>query len=45
MTRGQLGGVIEMDREVLDQLLNGLVSSGLLTMPVVDGVRVYRGRS
>lgn len=42
MTRGQIGGVIELSRDVLDALLDGLVRFGLLTVRLEDGVRVFR---
>ena len=40
--RGELGNAIKLDREALDELLDGLVRVGLVRMAVVDGVRVYR---
>lgn len=42
MTRKQLGGAVELDRDVLDQLLAGLVGIGMLAVTWEDGVRVYR---
>ena len=44
MSRGELGGVIGLERDSLDALLDGLVQFGLLTMAQVHGVRVYRVR-
>jgi hypothetical protein len=32
MNRGQLGHAIQLDRHILDELLAGLVSAGLLTV-------------
>ena len=48
MNRGQIGSVIELERDALDELLDGLVRFGLLRLAVEDGIRVYRavcGRS
>lgn len=42
MARGEIGRVIELDREVLDELLAALVSVGLLTASVEDGYQVFR---
>jgi hypothetical protein len=42
MTRGQIGSVIGLDRDVLDALLNGLVRFGQLAVALEDDVRVYR---
>ncbi len=42
MARGEIGRVIELDREVLDELLAALVSVGLLTASVEDGILVFR---
>jgi len=44
MTRRQLGHALDLDREVLDQLLAGLVSFGLLTVGTGPGGPVYRSR-
>ena len=43
MTRGAIGSVLDLDRDVLDQLLAGLVGAGLLVVTLENGVRVYRG--
>lgn len=42
MSRMQLGHAVDLDRDILDQLLAGLVSAGILTM--TNGVNgpVYR---
>ncbi len=42
MSRGELGRAIELERDTLDSLLDGLVQFGLLTMADVNGVRFYR---
>ena len=42
ISRGELGAAIKLDRDVLDDLLNGLVRFGLLTVVDQDGLRVYR---
>lgn len=42
MTRKQLGAAVELDRDVLDDLLAGLVSAGLLTLVRQEGGPVYR---
>ena len=41
MNRKQLGNVIELDREVMDELLAGMVEVGLLTVMWRDGMPVY----
>jgi hypothetical protein len=45
MTRQQLGHAVRLDRDVLDQLLDGLVLSGLLSLTWESGVPVYRSAS
>lgn len=42
MTRKQVGSAIELDRQLLDGLLAGMVSAGLLTLTWEGGVPVYR---
>lgn len=42
MTRGQIGSVIGLERNVLDQLLDGLVRFGLLVVSDEDGLQVFR---
>ena len=42
MNRGQLGGAVELDRDVLDELLAGLVGIGMLVVAWEDGLPVYR---
>jgi len=42
ITRGEIGHAVGLDREVLDQLLDGLVRFGLLVVTDLNGVRVYR---
>jgi hypothetical protein len=45
MTRRQLGHGIDLDRDVLEELLAGLVRAGLLTLAWEQGVPVYRATS
>lgn len=42
MNRGQLGGVIKLDRDTLSQLLTSLVQFGLLSVTPENGLPVYR---
>lgn len=42
LTRGQIGNAIDLAPDVLDGLLAGLVEAGLLTVSLVNGIRVYR---
>jgi hypothetical protein len=42
MTRKQLGNVIQLDREVMEELLAGMVEIGLLAVMWRDGMPVYR---
>ena len=42
MSRRQLGRALDLDRDVLDQLLAGLVSFGLLTVTTGPGGPIYR---
>jgi len=42
MTRKQLGAAVDLDRDVLDELLAGLVSAGLLAQAREGGGPVYR---
>lgn len=42
MTRKQIGNAVELDRDVLNQLLDGMVGMGLLTVAWDEGVPVYR---
>ena len=42
MTRKQLGNAIDLERQVLDELLDGLVRSGLLTVTDENGLKVFR---
>ena len=42
MNRKQLGSAVDLDRDVLDQLLAGLVEIGMLAVTWEGGVRVYR---
>ena len=45
MTRQQLGHAVDLDRDVLDELLAGLVRVGLLAVSWEIGVPVYRTRT
>jgi len=45
MNRKQLGHAVDLDRDVLDQVLAGLVSFGLLTVTTGLGGPVYRSTS
>ncbi len=42
MNRKQLGNAIKLDRPVLDDLLDGMVQAGLLTVAWENGVPVFR---
>ena len=42
MSRKQIGSAVDLDRDVLDQLLAGLVGIGMLTVAWEGGVWVYR---
>jgi hypothetical protein len=42
MNRQQIGNAVDLDRDVLDQLLAGLINIGLLTVAWKDGVPIYR---
>ena len=42
MYRKQLGHAVRLDREVLDELLAGLVQAGLLVVASEDGMAVFR---
>lgn len=42
VSRRQLGHAVDLDRDVLDQLLSGLVEFGLLTLTTGAGGPVYR---
>jgi hypothetical protein len=42
MTRKQIGNAVDLDRNVLNQLLDGMVGMGLLTVAWEDGMPVYR---
>ncbi len=45
MTRKELGHAINLDRDVLDQLLTGLVQAGQLSLTWEDEIPVYRTSS
>lgn len=42
MTRMQIGHAVDLDRDVLNQLLRGMIGMGLLTVAWEDSVPVYR---
>lgn len=42
MNRQQIGSAVDLDRDTLDQLLQGLVDFGLLTITWENGLPVYR---
>ena len=42
MNRKQIGSAVELDRDMLEQLLSGLVNIGLLTVAWEYGVPIYR---
>jgi len=41
MNRGQIGNAVQLDRQVLDELLAGMVEIGLLTVMWRDGLPIY----
>lgn len=42
ISRGEIGRLVDLQRDTLDNLLDGFVRAGLLTMTVVNGLRFYR---
>lgn len=42
ITRGEIGKAIRLERDAIDELLDGLVRFGLLTVADENGLRVYR---
>lgn len=42
MSRAEIGKAINLERNVLDSFLNGLVQVGVLTVSVEHGVRTFR---
>ena len=42
MNRGQIGSAVKLDRDILDELLDGLVQIGMLTISWEIGSPVYR---
>lgn len=42
MSRKQIGNAIRLDRDVLDELLDGLVRSGMLSVTWENGVPMFR---
>lgn len=45
ISRGEIGRVIKLDRQVLDEFLNGLVRIGVVQVTDKNGIRVYRAGS
>lgn len=45
ISRGELGKAINLDREVLDDFLNGLVRIGVVRVTDQNGIRVYQAGS
>lgn len=45
IARRELGHAVRLDRQVLDELLAGLVRAGLLSVTWENGVPVYRSAS
>ena len=44
MNRGQIGAAVDLERDVLDELLAGLVRFGELTVSDENGLRVFRAQ-
>ena len=42
MNRKQIGGAVDLDRDMLDELLSGMVQIGMLTVAWDSGLPVYR---
>ncbi|MGE3408656.1 MAG: hypothetical protein AB7I37_17690 [Pirellulales bacterium] len=42
ISRGELGKAIKLDRQVLDDFLDGLVRVGVVRVDLVNGIRTYR---
>ena len=45
ISRGELGKAITLDRQVLDEFLDGLVRIGVVQITDKNGIRVYRAGS
>lgn len=45
ISRGELGKAITLDRQVLDEFLDGLVRIGVVRADLVKGIKVYRAGS
>ena len=45
VTRRRLGHAINLEPDALDSLLDGLCQSGLLTMTLINGIKVFRSPS
>ena len=42
ISRGELGKAIKLDRQVLDEFLDGLVAVGVVRVDLVNGIKTYR---
>ena len=42
MSRGEIGRLVPLERDTLDDLLDGFVRAGMLVVTDVNGVRAYR---
>ena len=42
ISRGELGKAIKLDRQVLDEFLDGLVRIGVVQMTNQNGIKTYR---
>lgn len=45
ISRGEIGRAIRLDRQVLDDFLDGLVRIGVVQMTDQNGIRVYQAGS
>ncbi len=42
ISRGELGRLVDLERDTLDALLDGFVRAGMLVLSNMNGVRIYR---
>jgi hypothetical protein len=42
ISRGDIGRLVDLERDTLDELLDGFVRAGMLVVSNVNGVRIYR---
>lgn len=42
ISRGEIGRLVDLDRDVLDELLDGFVRAGMLVLSNMNCVRTYR---